>query len=36
LTQLKSIIGEQKIDVLVAKDADRSIEIEAMQTGVAL
>lgn len=36
LTQLKSIIGEQKIDVLIAKDAQRTIEVEAMRTGIVL
>ena len=36
LTQLKSVIGEQKIDVLIAKDEHKSIEKEARMTGIAL
>lgn len=36
LTQLKSVTGEQKIDVLISKDEHRSIEKEARMTGIAL
>ncbi len=36
LIDLKSAIGDQKIDVIMAKDLSRLIEQEALQTGVKL
>ena len=33
---LYDIIGEQKIDVVISKDKNRSIEKEALKTGVLL
>lgn len=36
LVSLQLAIGEQKVDVILAKDKNRPIEIEAMRTGVAL
>lgn len=34
--ELKDKIGEQKIDIIIAKDKTRSIEKEALNTGVLL
>jgi predicted nucleotidyltransferase len=34
--QLEELLGEQKIDVVFSKDKNRSIEKEALQTGVLL
>ena len=36
LTKLKFALGDQKIDVIIAKDSDRLIEQEARRTGVLL
>ena len=36
LVELKLKIGEQKIDVIIAKDLSRDIEKEALKTGVKL
>lgn len=36
LTALDRLLGEQKVDVVIAKDADRVIEHEAMTKGVKL
>lgn len=36
LVQLKSLIGEQKIDVVIARDSKRLIEQEALSKGVKL
>jgi predicted nucleotidyltransferase len=36
LVALKKIIGEQKIDVIIAKDPNRLIEKEALKNGVEL
>lgn len=36
LSAVKAVIGEQKIDVVISKDITRSIEQEAMQTGIRL
>ncbi len=36
LVELKSKIGEQKIDVLISKDKNRPIEQEALKNGVKL
>ena len=36
LVKLQSIIGEQKIDVIIAKDKNRLIEQEALATGIEL
>lgn len=36
LVQLKSEIGDQKIDVVISKDTSRIIEKEAIQTGIEL
>ena len=33
---VKEKLGEQKIDVIVSKDLTRSIEVEAMRTGIKL
>lgn len=34
--ELKDKIGEQKIDIIIAKDHTRSIEKEALRTGILL
>lgn len=34
--QLYNLIGEQKIDVLISQDKNRSIEKEALKTGIKL
>ena len=36
LSQLQLELGEQKIDVIISKDSNRSIEQEAFKTGVEL
>ena len=36
LSKLQLELGEQKIDVIIAKDESRSIEQEALKTGVEL
>ena len=36
LVKLKKILGEQKIDVVIAKDKNRSIEQVALRDGVEL
>jgi len=36
LSAVKAMIGEQKIDVVISKDSTRSIEQEALQTGIRL
>ena len=36
LVKLKSIIGEQKIDVVLSRDKTRPIEQEALQSGILL
>lgn len=36
LLKLKDKIGEQKIDVIVSKDKTRTIEQEALKTGIIL
>jgi hypothetical protein len=36
LIELKSKIGEQKIDVIIAKDSSRLIEQEALKKGIQL
>lgn len=36
LIKLESLIGEQKIDVIIAKDKTRLIEQEALRTGIEL
>jgi predicted nucleotidyltransferase len=36
LIELKSAIGDQKIDVIMAKDLSRLIEQEALQKGIRL
>ena len=36
LVELKGMIGEQKIDVVVARDSERLIEREARRTGIRL
>ena len=36
LVKLKSLIGDQKIDVIVSKDQNRLIEKEALHTGIQL
>jgi len=36
LVELKDKIGEQKIDVLISKDKNRSIEQEALKYGIKL
>jgi predicted nucleotidyltransferase len=36
LVQLDSLIGEQKIDVIIAKDKNRLIERIALRDGIAL
>ncbi len=36
LVQLDSLIGEQKVDVIIAKDKNRLIEQVALRDGVAL
>ena len=36
LVKLDELIGEQKVDVIVAKDKSRLIEKEAIKTGVKL
>ena len=36
LVKLKSLIGDQKIDVIISKDKNRLIEQEAMNTGIKL
>ena len=36
LVELKNKIGEQKIDVLISKDKNRSIEQEALKNGIKL
>ena len=34
--KLYTLLGEQKIDIVVSKDKNRSIEQEILQTGVLL
>ncbi len=36
LVKLKSLIGDQKIDVIISKDKNRLIEKEALHTGIQL
>jgi len=36
LVSLKKMIGDQKIDVIIAKNPDRAIEKEALENGVEL
>ena len=36
LIKLKEYIGEQKIDIIIAKDKDRLIEQEALRDGIEL
>ena len=36
LAQLKLLIGEQKIDVIITRDPSRPIEVEAISNGVLL
>lgn len=36
LVSLKKIIGDQKIDVVIAKDHNRAIEKEALENGVEI
>jgi hypothetical protein len=36
LVKLKELIGEQKIDVILATDGTRTIEKEAIKTGILL
>lgn len=36
LCTLKSLIGEQKIDLILSKDKNRAIEQEALKTGIKL
>ncbi len=36
LVKFKSLIGDQKIDVIVSKDKNRLIEKEALHTGIQL
>ena len=36
LVKLKSLIGDQKIDVIISKDKNRLIEKEALRTGIRL
>ncbi len=36
LVQLKSILGDQKIDVVISRDKSRLIEQEAIKNGVEL
>ena len=36
LVKLKSLIGDQKIDVIISKDKNRLIEKEALYTGIQL
>jgi len=36
LVELKSKIGEQKIDILISKDKNRLIEQEALKNGIKL
>ena len=36
LVKLKSLIGDQKIDVIISKDKNRLIEQEAIYTGIKL
>ena len=34
--RLENKIGEQKIDIVISKDKNREIEIEALETGIKL
>jgi len=36
LVEIKSKIGDQKIDVIIAKDPSRLVEKEALKTGIEL
>lgn len=36
LTKLQLVLGDQKIDIILAKDADRLVEQEARKNGVPL
>ena len=36
LVELKSVIGDQKIDLIIAKDGNRLIEKEALSKGIFL
>ncbi len=36
LIDLKSVIGDQKIDVIIAQDSERLVEQEAIRTGILL